>query len=64
MNGRWLIARTLRGAPYPCRCQPGRGCTNRCPCRGRRDTDKVPTHCCAYRTTRTAPTSTEETRPR
>lgn len=50
--GRWLIADTPTGEPYPCRCT-GRSCVaRRCPCTGRPDPEAGggdPARCCGLR---------------
>ena len=44
--GRWLVAGTPAGDPYPCRCR-GRCSPNWCECAGRVDLLNVPATCCA-----------------
>jgi hypothetical protein len=52
---KWIIAGTLLGQPYPCRCHElspwdTSQCGSRyCACWGRLDTQNVPADCCARR---------------
>lgn len=59
--GRWIVAKTLIGARYPCSClgPSDRDCrTTWCTRWGRTDLDGLPELCCAR--TAPAPTTTEE----
>jgi hypothetical protein len=52
--GRWLIAGTPIGEPYPCRCRNAGRCSapRQCPCTGRPDPEAGngdPTRCCGFR---------------
>lgn len=51
-TGRWVIAGTPLGQPYPCRCELAarRPCSPvYCPCAGRVDLAHVPAGCCGHR---------------
>lgn len=50
IGGRWIVAGTPVGDPYPCRCGERRGDTcsvKWCPCSGRVDLENVPADCCS-----------------
>ena len=49
-HGRWLVAGTLLGGRYPCRCRADKRCDPVwCPDAGREDLDHVPAGCCGHR---------------
>ena len=52
-TGRWLVAGAPTTDTYPCACRGSKPCTRACPCRGRTDTDTMPTTCCQRRATET-----------
>lgn len=69
--GRWLIARTLIGARYPCRCRMDGQCrgphntahkASWCPCWGRPDAARMHGRCCAKRAHDTEQRQTSETK--